>query len=604
MKQRKYVLSELRPAVSPQRTALLLALFVFLIIFTISSVFARSMQEQNNRDFDAKIKQQATNLQTHLVTSTENYHRLLYAASAMFLVKSDPTRDEWRTYYESAKVGTMYPELIGLGYAPVVTRENREDFEALVQATGIDAYTVTPQSERELLTPVMYLEPQSDVNKVAYGFDMSSEVTRRTAIERARDTAEATMTAPVHLIQDGTSAQTGVLIYFPIYQSSVTPTTIQARREQIKGYIYVVLHPSNLVKQNLDAHRDEYLQTAVQVTDVTNQQSKDAVFSMVAVQTANGGETVIAHEESTMSGRTWSVRAEGQRTIVQQLSPFVVFGLGTIVSLLATWAVYQSVIRRLKHIATTYEGEVQRTKDELLALASHQLRTPASGVKQYIGILTSGLFGKLTPDQLSIAKKAYEANERQLEIINELLYVSKADAGQLVVEPKSFDMTKLVERSADNLVEQAAHKNITLLFPTKKSYLLTADDRYIAMAIDNLISNAIKYSYPSSIIRMNVSSTRDKVKFVIRDHGVGIADVDKERVFGKFNRIDNPLSHAEGGSGLGLFLARELARAHGGDITVDSVLEKGSTFTLVLPKRLTIDQAIVNLDGEKLDQER
>ena len=96
--------------------------------------------------------------------------------------------------------------------------------------------------------------------------------------------------------------------------------------------------------------------------------------------------------------------------------------------------------------------------------------------------------------------------------------------------------------------------------------------------------------------------TETKVFVHVKDTGVGIPADKYEQVFGKFNRIDNPLSYSEGGSGLGLFLARQLARAHGGDITLESKLEKGSTFTLTLPKSLTLDSAIVNLTNMMGDE--
>jgi signal transduction histidine kinase len=232
----------------------------------------------------------------------------------------------------------------------------------------------------------------------------------------------------------------------------------------------------------------------------------------------------------------------------------------------------------------------------LLALASHQLRTPASGVKQYLGLLNSGMLGELSSEQKSVTQKAYDANERQLEIINEMLYVSKADAGQLVIEPKTFNLTALTQTVIDGFAEQASQKDIRIAFRTKRDYQVTADDRYVTMAVENLISNAIKYSYPSSTVRVGIASRGKMVSLYVKDRGVGIAKHNIEMVFGKFNRVDNPLSHSEGGSGLGLFLARQLARAHGGDVTVESALEKGSTFSMTLPKKLTVNQTILHLN--------
>jgi two-component system sensor histidine kinase SenX3 len=115
------------------------------------------------------------------------------------------------------------------------------------------------------------------------------------------------------------------------------------------------------------------------------------------------------------------------------------------------------------------------------------------------------------------------------------------------------------------------------------------------MIIENIISNAIKYSYPDSTV--TVSSKLDPTSFVVKvtDKGVGISEEDIERIFEKFDRIDNPLSRQEGGSGLGLFLANQLAKGHGGSITVEQNKTKGSTFVVTLPRVAMIDNDIVNI---------
>ena len=240
-------------------------------------------------------------------------------------------------------------------------------------------------------------------------------------------------------------------------------------------------------------------------------------------------------------------------------------------------------------------AEVERTKDELLALASHQLRTPASGVKQYIGILTSGIVGSLTPAQQQIAEKAYAVNERQIEIVNQLLYVSKIEAGKVTLRPERSNITPVVRRIIDELSLNAERKNIVLSFHTKQPRYIYGDDQYYPMIVDNLISNAIKYSYPDTTVTVRLAKHPDGLALTVTDHGVGISPEDREQLFKKFNRIENPLSRTEGGSGLGLFLAYQLARAHGGDITVHSALGKGSTITLIMPTKPIVKESQVDI---------
>jgi signal transduction histidine kinase len=103
------------------------------------------------------------------------------------------------------------------------------------------------------------------------------------------------------------------------------------------------------------------------------------------------------------------------------------------------------------------------------------------------------------------------------------------------------------------------------------------------MIVENLVSNAIKYSYPDTIVKVGLRSTPSSVEISVKDQGVGVDEADFEALFEKFNRIENPLSRAEGGSGLGLFLTKRLIEAHGGDIKIESKKDHGTTFIVTLP---------------------
>lgn len=243
-----------------------------------------------------------------------------------------------------------------------------------------------------------------------------------------------------------------------------------------------------------------------------------------------------------------------------------------------------------------HEAALQRTKDELLALASHQLRTPASGVKQYLGMLHQGYFGDLTEEQSVIANKAYIANDRQLEIIDQLLHVAKADAGQLLLRIENIDVVELVQGIIDSYTDKANEKGIKVrLKSASKKINCEVDDRYVHMIIENIMSNAIKYSYPASKINVRIESDGTDIVVEVEDYGVGIAEEDMGKLFQKFTRIENPLSRIEGGSGLGLFLADKIARAHHGEITISSSLGEGFTATLGLPRKSKLQKNVIQL---------
>lgn len=546
-----------------------------------SSFFARTVAKQNNRDFQASQREQATALGAFLNARFASYEVLLLGASALFDVKNDINRTDWRQYIENVELQQRYSAVLGLGYVEKFTADELQAHIERVRNEGFNNYTVTPDTPRNEYTATTYLEPMNDINKRALGFDMFTKPVRQQAMIKARDTASPVLSGPVHLVQDaGKPTLRGVLMYYPIYSTPDIPATVAERRAYLRGWVYLVVRPSDIITAYNAANRRGIKTANLEITDVTNPGGPGALFASARLT-----EKATYEKTVTISDRQWRIKLHDKdSTLNRLLSPLLTMALGTLTSITAAAILYILMRRRLDRVRATYDQALQRTKDELLALASHQLRTPASGVKQYIGLLVQGFMGKLTPQQHEIAVKAYDANERQLEIINQLLYVSKADAGQLHMEPIKTNLSTLARTAVEALSAHADAKHITLhLTGAETSRYIIADPRYIAMIIENLISNAIKYSHPQSVVSIDLHSTPTISTLAVHDNGVGIAPEHLNDVFDKFNRIENPLSRSEGGSGLGLFLARQLAEAHEGSITVTSQLNQGSVFTLTLP---------------------
>ncbi len=227
---------------------------------------------------------------------------------------------------------------------------------------------------------------------------------------------------------------------------------------------------------------------------------------------------------------------------------------------------------------------LSRTKDEFVALASHQLRTPATAVKQYLGMVLQGYAGEVAPTQLDMLDRAFQSNERQIQIINQILNAARVDTGRLVMTPAPLDiraqLSGIVEEMRQS-IEQRGHTLVARIStkPTK----VYADTGYLRMAIENIIHNASIYTPSPGRIEVGLKRQGQKVAIYIRDNGVGIRKADIKKLFTKFTRIHNPLSVEAGGSGIGLYLTAEIVRLHGGSIAVESKLREGTTFTVTLP---------------------
>lgn len=225
------------------------------------------------------------------------------------------------------------------------------------------------------------------------------------------------------------------------------------------------------------------------------------------------------------------------------------------------------------------------SKDEFISLASHQLRTPATAIKQLLGLMMEGFAGDISSSLLPIIQKAYESNERQIGIINSLLKVAQIDAGKVVLRKELVDMNRLVRDVIDEQSDTIAKRRQTISFePIAASGMVYADAQYLRMALENIVDNASKYTFDEGIIEVGTSKKGKYMKISIRDNGVGIGDDDLVTLFEKFKRIPNNLSQKVAGSGLGLYWVKKVVELHGGYVDVKSVLGQGTTFNIYIPR--------------------
>jgi len=228
--------------------------------------------------------------------------------------------------------------------------------------------------------------------------------------------------------------------------------------------------------------------------------------------------------------------------------------------------------------------ELSKAKDEFISLASHQLRTPATSVKQYINMILDGYGGKISPKVKKLLTTANASNERQLAVINDLLQVAQVDAGKVVLrkEPVNIDdlLASIIRDDTSTFKDRGQKAKYE---HKRRKVTVNADPTKLRMAIENVIDNASKYSPPETTVTVRLTAVSGKVRISIKDEGVGIPKSDIKKIFDKFTRIENPLSTVVGGNGLGLYWVKKVIELHGGDITATSVLGKGSTFTITLP---------------------
>jgi PAS domain S-box-containing protein len=240
--------------------------------------------------------------------------------------------------------------------------------------------------------------------------------------------------------------------------------------------------------------------------------------------------------------------------------------------------------KMLKHQHIELEA-LNNVKDEFVSLASHQLRTPATGIKQFLGLLLEGYAGPLTDQQTLYVQKAYDSNERQINLVNSLLRTAQVDAGRVSLDKTFTDLRALVEEVVESLQEVfTAHQQTVTIHEKEVISDIYIDAARMRMVFENLIDNASKYTDTGGEILISLAETKTHATISIKDTGVGIPDNELKHVFDKFNRISNKLSDDAGGTGLGLYWAKKIVSLHKGTIKVTSDMDVGTEFTVKIPK--------------------
>lgn len=232
----------------------------------------------------------------------------------------------------------------------------------------------------------------------------------------------------------------------------------------------------------------------------------------------------------------------------------------------------------------TGRKRAEMAKDEFVSLASHQLRTPATGVKQYLGMLLDDYAEPLSELQRTYVSTAYNSNEQQIAIISAILKTAQVDSGVYNLVKTVQNLAALANTTAGDYLPLLLMRKQRIEIVVPPTIEVAVDPVEFAVVLSNLIENASKYTPDGETITIRGSQTTKSVAITVQDHGVGIKHSDQAMIFDKFTRIDNPLSDTVTGSGLGLYWTKRIVDLHGGTISVKSALGKGTTFTVKLPR--------------------
>jgi len=217
---------------------------------------------------------------------------------------------------------------------------------------------------------------------------------------------------------------------------------------------------------------------------------------------------------------------------------------------------------------------------------SHELRTPLNAIIGFSDVLEQQLFGALNERQADYTHDIASSGRHLLDLVNEILDLSKVEAGKMALEPSAFALAEVIHGAVAFIRERAAAHRIALATDLPSDLgTVVADERKVRQVLLNLLSNAVKFTPDGGTIAVRAHRADGEVEVAVQDTGIGIAPADQAKVFDEFQQVGTASDRSREGTGLGLTLAKRFIELHGGRIWVESEVGRGTTFTFAIPVR-------------------
>ena len=353
-------------------SAFVFSVAIFLILGLSTFVVWTSAKERMIDDAHTKFSQETELIVNQIISRADLYINALKAGNALFAASVEVSRSEWRAFAQELELQKSYPGIQGFGFSLVVTPDEIESHIADMHAEGFSDFTLRPPGERELYTSIVYLEPFDARNQQAFGFDMYSEITRRTAMDLARDSGSPQLSGGVTLVQEiDEDVQVGFLIYVPTYRNGADLTTIENRRDALLGYVYSPFRAKDFMSGILGARTQSVdfvvLDDSVQFGDEP----------LVLFDTSEGERRLEKYDQDkmfsksetiTIANHSWTILFTSRPGYWQNVhgvfAEWQVLASGLVISILVAGIIFSLLISRARAqvIVRTITGDLENFK--------------------------------------------------------------------------------------------------------------------------------------------------------------------------------------------------------------------------------------------------
>ena len=549
------------------------SVIIFILGLTATYVTWNESRDKTFQRTETQQKEITNSLESGIRTKTTAIEEILHGTMS-FTSNYDFNSDRFSKYLDSLKISQRYSSIDSIGYIALIDSEELEPILAIMRQTIDPNFTIYPSSKQEKYAPVLFIKSIADKYKRSniLGLNLFSDKKFSELLEKANKESKPTFSGLTSFTgYKDNDSQSSIVYISPIYSSS---NQISAN---ITGYVFATIRASSMIR-NVVAAIDPNINVSVYDSKII-----DKSKLLYGIYDKNTTDDYL--KTFNIGGRSWLIdlRANTNTSSNSNNQSGTLLILGFVLSLLISLFLLFVIKSKSREIELEKQLDIDSAKEDLISLASHQLRTPATSVKQYLGLVLEGYVGDITKEQEMMLTKANESNERQLAVVNQILNLSKLDNNSVTLKKIQVDLISLAN---DVILDQTlllSDMDVTVK-PKESKIFADVDPLYMRMVIENLVTNAAKYSSTSTNIDIEISESQEEFCVAIRDYGIGIESEDLDNLFVLFNRIDNDLTTNISGTGIGLYISKLIVNLHGGTIEVESVIGKGSTFKVCLPK--------------------
>lgn len=593
---------------------LVLAVLILLTI-GITYNFYKSAQTKDSIRFNNQVNR----LHSSIENKINLYVALLKGTRGFIEATPELTRQKFAGYIDRLDLRNKHTGIQGIGYSKIIAPLEREALTRKMQSEGFSDFKIYPDFERDFYQAIVFIEPLDERNRAALGFDMTTELARREAMERARNTGSAAATAQVVLAQETGEHRNGFLIYLPVYAEGNLPETEQQRKNNLIGFIFSPFRFDDFLSEVYKNTPDKDINIKIYDKEINPQNlltqtesvnHKKADFADIGqVDFTNlTDEQHRTQTELNVAGRNWIIEYNALPSFTEQSSvgwtPLILlcgFAFSFMLFGMTYWeaaaraetektAAELLVVQKQREVLLVKEREARlvaeqsnATKDEFIAIVSHELKTPLNAIGGWARILKNK---DIPVNTRELALRKIDKNLRaQASLVEQLLSYSDIISGKNNLNQERVDFSEVFDEACERINPLAQEKNIEFTKKSESSDLFVCGDKEkLKIVVHNLLSNAMKFTQNGGNVEAELRRADGEIQLTVKDDGRGIGAEFLPFVFERYKQADNPNTRDYGGLGLGLTISKHIVNLHQGKITAASGGKgKGSVFTVKIP---------------------